>query len=73
MPVTEVRDGMPVEPDHVYVIPPDTNMAISTPIQIFATDVNDKAIEKARAAVYPESITADVSPERLRRFFIKSV
>ncbi|HEX5085443.1 MAG TPA: chemotaxis protein CheB [Blastocatellia bacterium] len=28
MPVTEVRDGMPVEPDHVYVIPPDTNMAI---------------------------------------------
>jgi two-component system CheB/CheR fusion protein len=45
--------------------------ATSTPIQIFATDVNDKAIEKARAGVYPESITADVSPERLRRFFTK--
>jgi two-component system CheB/CheR fusion protein len=28
MPVTEVKDGMLVEPDHVYVIPPDTNMAI---------------------------------------------
>jgi two-component system CheB/CheR fusion protein len=28
MLVTEVRNGMPVEPDHVYVIPPDTNMAI---------------------------------------------
>jgi two-component system, chemotaxis family, CheB/CheR fusion protein len=28
MPVTEVKDGMRVEPDHVYVIPPNTNMAI---------------------------------------------
>ena len=28
MPVTEVRDGMRVEPNHVYVIPPNSNMAI---------------------------------------------
>src|SRR4030095_16216466 len=28
MPVAEVTDGMPVEPDHIYVIPPNTNMAI---------------------------------------------
>jgi two-component system CheB/CheR fusion protein len=28
MLVTEVRDGMRVEPNHVYVIPPNTNMAI---------------------------------------------
>src|SRR5215471_19161059 len=28
IPVTEVKDGMAVEPDHVYVIPPNTNMAI---------------------------------------------
>ena len=28
MPVTEVRDGMRIEPNHVYVIPPNTNMAI---------------------------------------------
>jgi len=28
MPVTEVRDGMRVEPNHVYVIPPNTNLAI---------------------------------------------
>ncbi len=28
MPVVEVSDGMPVEPDHVYVIPPNRNMAI---------------------------------------------
>ena len=41
------------------------------PILIFATDINEIAIEKARAGIYPESITADVSPERLQRFFVK--
>jgi two-component system CheB/CheR fusion protein len=38
-------------------------------IQVFATDIDDQAIEKARAGLYPESIAADVSPERLARFF----
>jgi two-component system CheB/CheR fusion protein len=38
-------------------------------IQIFATDVDSKAIERARAGIYPASIAADVSPERLARFF----
>ena len=43
---------------------------VRPPIQIFATDLSDQtALEKARAGVYPESIEADVSPERLRRFF----
>ena len=28
MPVSEARDGMAVEPDHVYVIPPNANLAI---------------------------------------------
>ena len=37
--------------------------------QIFATDIDVEAVEKARAGVYPESIAADVSPERLSRFF----
>ncbi len=40
-------------------------------LQIFATDVSAPAIERARAGIYPASITADVSPERLRRFFVK--
>src|SRR5260370_12247879 len=30
MPVLEIRDGMPVEPNHVYVIPPNTNLSISS-------------------------------------------
>jgi two-component system CheB/CheR fusion protein len=39
-------------------------------IQIFATDIDDNAIEAARAGIYPGSISADVSSERLKRFFI---
>jgi two-component system, chemotaxis family, CheB/CheR fusion protein len=42
-----------------------------TPIQIFATDVSDKSIDRARAGFYPESISEDVSPARLRRYFAK--
>jgi len=41
------------------------------PVQVFATDLNGTAIEKARAGVYSKSITNDVSPERLRRFFVE--
>ena len=41
------------------------------PIQIFASDLNDKGIEKARTGLYHENILIDVSPERLRRFFVK--
>ncbi|HEX3048749.1 MAG TPA: chemotaxis protein CheB [Bacillota bacterium] len=44
---------------------------IKRPIQIFATDLNGAVIEKARSGIYPESIKQDVTPERLRRFFIK--
>ncbi len=40
-------------------------------LQIFATDLDRDAIAKARQGIYPENIVADVSPERLRRFFIK--
>jgi two-component system CheB/CheR fusion protein len=40
--------------------------------QIFATDVNEAALEKARAGTYPENIAHDVSPERLRRHFVKT-
>ena len=40
-------------------------------LQIFATDLDRDAIDKARQGVYSDNITADVSPERLSRFFIK--
>ncbi len=38
-------------------------------VQIFATDIDSRAIATARAGVYPASIAADVTPERLARFF----
>jgi len=38
-------------------------------VQIFATDIDDEAIRRARQGVYPKSIEHDVSPERLSRFF----
>jgi two-component system CheB/CheR fusion protein len=40
-------------------------------IQIYATDLDDDAIATARAGRYPPNIAQDVTPERLRRFFIK--
>jgi len=40
-------------------------------LQIFATDLDREAIESARQGVYPDSIAADVSPERLQRFFLQ--
>ena len=45
---------------------------VRPPIQIFATDLGDTvSLVKAREGVYPENIEAEVSPERLRRFFTK--
>ncbi|HYV43550.1 MAG TPA: chemotaxis protein CheB, partial [Myxococcaceae bacterium] len=40
-------------------------------MQIFGTDLDRDAIDKARMGLFPDSIVADVSPERLRRFFIQ--
>ncbi len=39
-------------------------------LNIFATDLDSEAIEKARKGVFPSNIAVDVSPERLSRFFI---
>ena len=47
------------------------NNGLDTPVQVFGTDASDRSIEKARTAVYPDTIAADVSPECLRRFFQK--
>ena len=47
------------------------DQAANVQIQIFATDIEDGVIDKARQGIYPEAIAADVSPERLRRFFVK--
>lgn len=41
------------------------------PAQIFASDVSDTSVGKARSGIYAETISADVSPERLNRHFLK--
>ena len=45
--------------------------ASQTHIQFFGTDINETSIAKSRGGLYSESIQADVSPDRLRRFFTK--
>jgi two-component system CheB/CheR fusion protein len=41
-------------------------------LQIFATDLDNEAIEIARKGIFPASIASEVSPERLKRFFLKT-
>jgi two-component system CheB/CheR fusion protein len=45
--------------------------ALSTPIQIFATDLSETVISKARTGIYSKNILTQVSPQRLKRFFVK--
>ncbi|MGO4214332.1 CheR family methyltransferase, partial [Terriglobus sp. YAF25] len=40
-------------------------------VQIFGTDLNEKGIQKARAGLYRQNIAEQMSPDRLRRFFVK--
>ena len=41
----------------------------SSTVQVFATDIDSRAIAAARVGRYPASIAADISPQRLARFF----
>ncbi|NLF37856.1 histidine kinase [bacterium] len=42
------------------------------PVQFFGTDINEAALDRARAGTYPDSIRSDVTAERLRRFFVRT-
>ncbi|BCL36232.1 chemotaxis protein CheB [Nostoc sp. MS1] len=46
------------------------SQGIRKSIQIFATDINESAIEKARIGIYKHSQLIDVSRDRLQRFFV---
>ena len=45
---------------------------ISVPFEVFATDISETAIEKARAGTYASGAIAGVSPQRLSRFFTRT-
>lgn len=40
-------------------------------VQLFATDIDEAALARARAGLYTATDLADISPERLRRFFVR--
>jgi two-component system CheB/CheR fusion protein len=40
-------------------------------IQVFASDIDDRAVSAGRAGLYSQAIVTDVSPTRLRQYFIK--
>jgi two-component system CheB/CheR fusion protein len=44
---------------------------LSVPLQLFATDLNEAGIDRARLGLYPKSVAEQVGPERLRRFFVQ--
>ena len=46
-------------------IKPDSHFTL----QVYATDLDVDAVDKARRAIYPGNIAANVSPERLARYF----
>lgn len=43
----------------------------TTMVQVFASDLDEEAIKVAREGLYPFAIEADVSPERLKKFFVR--
>ena len=47
------------------------NSPSAVQVQLFATDLDDDAIANAREGYYTDADVAEVSPERLRRFFVK--
>ena len=48
-----------------------TQQKLRLTVQIFASDLDNRAIETARAGLYPVGIAGDLTPERLQRFFTK--
>ena len=51
----------------------DQNALASKPraIQVFASDIDERAITVARHGLYPESVAADIAPARLRQYFTR--
>jgi two-component system CheB/CheR fusion protein len=46
--------------------------AVTVPFQIFATDISETAIEKARAGIYTQAALRPISPKQMARFFTRS-
>ena len=44
---------------------------VAPPVQVFASDLHERSLGRARDGFYPGDVETDVSPDRLRRFFCK--
>ncbi len=44
---------------------------LNVPLQLFGTDISDSGLERARTGIYPENLLAEISAERLHRYFSK--
>jgi two-component system, chemotaxis family, CheB/CheR fusion protein len=49
-----------------------SNKTVHIPVKIFATDLSEQAISKARIGIYTQQDLGAVSPKRIQRFFTKS-
>jgi two-component system CheB/CheR fusion protein len=80
MLLSRVRPGAPLRIWHpgcstgeeAYSIAISLNEALSDrdiPVQLYGTDIDGENLERARAGLYPDWISAQVAQERLRRYF----
>jgi two-component system, chemotaxis family, CheB/CheR fusion protein len=85
LPSLDLESGMPLRiwvagcatGEEVYSLAMIVHEALdrrpdSARVQIFGTDVSESAVAFARQGLYAASIADDVSPERLRAFFVKT-
>jgi two-component system, chemotaxis family, CheB/CheR fusion protein len=66
--LNEIKDE--IKGSGVFICPGDQTKTPDPFIQIFATDIDKDAIDKARQGTFSAGIASDVSPERLSRFFV---
>ncbi len=55
----------------ILVIEKISTLCKDVKLQVFASDVDEHALSVARAGIYPDAIAADITPERLSRFFVQ--
>ena len=55
----------------ILLIEASANHPIRPPMQVFGSDLDSRALASAREGRFPMAIEADVSEERLRRFFTR--
>jgi chemotaxis protein methyltransferase CheR len=80
----EWRDGQPIkiwtcasssgeEPYSLAITAVEAFNTFNAPVRILATDIDTSVLERARSGIYPLEQLQMLSPDRLKRFFLKGV